>query len=168
VNTGEDTTRLGTYLNEQLEAQGMSQAELVRRSGVSQPTISNTLLYRNTPGYDTLLRIAEVMRLDFWYLCEIAGLVVPPSVKVFSPAINALIHRLNALPPVQREAAAYVLNQVLDGVEAYQEITTNTELQDLAAADKELATDIVTEWQRTRLSSHRRGVKAVAKQNGGV
>lgn len=151
----ESRTPLGEYLLELLQVHDVSQAELSRMSGISPVTINNTINKANTPTLDSLLKIAEALREDFWVLANMAGINVPPPVHRLPPAINALAQRLNRLPPVGREAAVKLLNDLLDGLETYDFATRHAVLAEIAGEDGAVTEEVIERFHNLKSTRHR-------------
>lgn len=96
---------VGSRVLERLEKVGLSQAELARRIGVSQPTISN-VIHRSKKGTTHLHQIARELGTTTAYL---SGETDDPSATAgplpeFSFDERQLVRCFSALEPTQRSA----------------------------------------------------------------
>ncbi len=101
------------WLQKRMMEQRMSQAELARRSGISQGHISLIIAGDRQPTYETMRTIALGMRLDPKVMFAELGVIEDDNNK--DAGVEMLASRLMAMSPAQREL---VLSAFLDLVDA--------------------------------------------------
>jgi transcriptional regulator with XRE-family HTH domain len=103
-------TRLAEWLRVHMEAKGFSQAELCRRAGVSEGTLSATLTKGHIPKIEAVIRLAEALGgdgLEALYAAEIfrrgdeMPRLVPPGWE--EPLTQVLVREFQKIPPIYRE-----------------------------------------------------------------
>jgi len=107
-------------LREQMKAQGVSQAELARRIGVSQPTIFR-VVHGNTHGSKFLHRIARELGTTAAYLLgdtDDPEEEAPPPPELDSEA-REMMDRFTSLTPADRRALLQVARSMADGPSAH-------------------------------------------------
>lgn len=102
-----DTYRFAEWLREELERQGMSQADLVRGSGLSIAQISRIINHRSEPSKDALNAIAHGLRLPANEVFQAAG-ILPPSPEL-TPLMERAIFYLSELLPEDQERVVLYL-----------------------------------------------------------
>jgi transcriptional regulator with XRE-family HTH domain len=70
-------TSFASWLEEQLKEQGISQAELARRAGVTRGAINGVLQEARGPGVELSKGIAKALRLPEQQVMRAAGLLAP-------------------------------------------------------------------------------------------
>lgn len=101
-----DTSFAG-WLEAQLREQGISQAELARRAGVTRGAINNILQGERGPGVDLAKGIAKALSLPPEQVMRVAGLL--PEDKKISKEIEQIVHEVEGLSPEeQREFLSYI------------------------------------------------------------
>ena len=86
----------GDWLTSEMNKRGFSQAELARRSNVSQSAISLVLSGQRKPGEDLCRAIAHTLGYPPETVFRAAG-ILPPA-KDRTPEIDAVIEAMNDLP----------------------------------------------------------------------
>lgn len=88
----------------ELEARGMSRADLARITGFNKGTISNVLNDRRNPGVDFVLAVARALGVKPEDLYRRAGLLPPkPAAVDLPPDLDEVIDLLKRLPATERE-----------------------------------------------------------------
>ena len=80
-----DTYKFSEWLREELERQGMSQADLVRGSGLSIAQISRIINQRSEPSKDALAAIAHGLRIPPELVFQKANIFsanLPPDARI--------------------------------------------------------------------------------------
>ena len=100
-------TSFASWLEEQLKEQGISQAELARRAGVTRGAINNILQGERGPGIDLAKGIAKALSIPPEQVMRAAGLL--PEQKKVSREIEQIVHEVQDLSKEeQQEFLAYV------------------------------------------------------------
>lgn len=84
-------TLLAANLRKRAGALGLSNAEVARRSGLSERTYGNYVLGRTEPNLDTLLNIAKVLAISVDELLRASQLPVP---------VDPMMERLQAVAAI--------------------------------------------------------------------
>jgi transcriptional regulator with XRE-family HTH domain len=87
------------WLSDQMEKEGITQAELSRRSGVTRSTINSVMTGRRNAGADLCRSIAKGLNLPPADVFAAAGLL-PQSVE--DNLVNTIAHLSDQLPPEER------------------------------------------------------------------
>jgi transcriptional regulator with XRE-family HTH domain len=105
------------WLQNQLNKQGWSQSELVRRSNhqVSQTQLSNVLLGRRQAGPETCIAIARALGLSNEEVFRARGWL-PASKSDIDPRAERVARRVSALPAQSREIALDAIEPMLESV----------------------------------------------------
>ena len=101
----------GEWLSEELNIRGMSQADLVRASGLSKQNISQLVNDTRSPGIESCKAISDALMLDTQYVLRKAKLL-PPAREELSQEIQEIIQLAEHIP-------AHEQRYLLDLVRAY-------------------------------------------------
>lgn len=104
---------IGERVQERLKAMGLSQAELARRVGVSQPTINN-LIHRSKKGSTQLHRIARCLGTTTAYL---EGEVDDPDVGAPPPERPAIPLLMLPVALPSQDALAEMFEGLLEAID---------------------------------------------------
>ncbi len=93
--------KFATWLQQERESRGLSQAELARIANLHRAIISKIENSQTTPSPETLRAIARALKLPPEEVFRRAGLL-PPRPET-SPLIEALLSLVAELPPEEQE-----------------------------------------------------------------
>lgn len=90
-----------------MDKAGFDQADLAKRAGVSQKTISNLVNARTAPTLDNVERVARAFGLTAWHL------IMPnlPDELVAGGKIEKLVSKYIAADPAEREYIDFILDR---------------------------------------------------------
>jgi transcriptional regulator with XRE-family HTH domain len=149
-----------TWLNNQLDTFGWTQAELARRAGLGEATLSRFISGTHRPGPDACLAIARAFGEPPENVFRLAGLLppLPPAVQEEREAITIL----RRLPSQARDYALAIL-RALDGQPARRPAVGETpepyHLPDDADVEAQILDEfrqLPEEWQMEALAEVRR------------
>ena len=86
------------WLETELEAQGWTQSDLARASGLHKSSISHVLKRQRKPGVDFVLAVARALKVSPQDLYVRAGLLPPLPSATGSPKIDEVVDVLKRLP----------------------------------------------------------------------
>jgi transcriptional regulator with XRE-family HTH domain len=96
-----DKVDFAGWLELRLEEQGISQAELARRAGVTRAAINSILTGARGPGVELCKGIARALKLPPEQVYRAAGLL-PAAVKI-DEDIEQILHEVEKLPKADKE-----------------------------------------------------------------
>lgn len=94
---------LTTWLNQELEQRGWSQAELARRADVSRPLVTRTLSGDMPASADFCIKVAQALGEAPEKILRLAGIL--PASADDDPTLAELQDIVKNLPPSQRKEA---------------------------------------------------------------
>jgi len=77
-NSSNMVTKLGRYIEQEVEQRGWSYRELARRARVSPPTVLAAISGENQPKPETLRKLARALDATPEHLFQLAGILRPP------------------------------------------------------------------------------------------
>lgn len=92
-----------TWLKHEMDARGLSQSELARRSGFTPTSVSRILRRERLPGVDFCRGVARAFGMTDIQVLEIAGLATDSGLPKFSPIVEAAAAMLNDLSEEDQE-----------------------------------------------------------------
>jgi transcriptional regulator with XRE-family HTH domain len=104
-----------TWLQNQLDARGWRQADLVRASGIHSGYLSKLLNRERMPGVETCQAIAKAFNMRDTDVMKIAGLAANTSPDDQTPSLRELISKFTQLSNERQES-------ILDMVRALDEM----------------------------------------------
>jgi|SRR3990172_2374270 len=111
-----DKSDFAVWLEAQLKEQGITQAELARRAGVTRAAINGILTGARGPGVDLCNGIARALKLPPETVYRVAG--IPLSEAKKDPWVEEMDHKFKLLPPGLRRVAERFIDSMLEGEEA--------------------------------------------------
>jgi transcriptional regulator with XRE-family HTH domain len=101
------TTDFATWLETKLKEQGISQAELARRAGVTRGAINGILTGARGPGVELSKGIAKALKIPAEQVMRAAGLL--DRAANIDEEIETIIHEVEKLPKAdQAEVLAFI------------------------------------------------------------
>lgn len=94
-------TKLGDWLLKELEKRNWSQNELARRAGISSGTVSNLITGTKTPEQNTLIAIAEALKIPKETVLRAAEIL--PPIATNSEKESELIYLFRLLPKEEQD-----------------------------------------------------------------
>lgn len=115
MNTEDQGEVFRSWLREQMEARGWTQAELARQANVSNQAVSVVLSGKQRPGPLFCRGIAAALKMGELEVLERAG-ILEQSGDIL-PAVAGINKRLLSLTEAQRRAALRAIDAALRAVE---------------------------------------------------
>lgn len=91
------TVAFGSWLAQQLKRHDWTQADLARKSGLSQGRISDWVNGKRLPNPESCDRLADALGADVYYVLRLAG-HVPPTISDEDPDTAALVSLVRKVP----------------------------------------------------------------------
>jgi len=104
----------GKWLEQQLKIRGWRAAELARKAGIAEPTLSRLINDSRKAGTQVCTAIATAFDIAPVYVFRKAGLLPPAPEGVVSPTVDEVVQLLSQLP---EEEQVYVV-RMLQGLVA--------------------------------------------------
>ncbi len=105
---------LAQVLQRELAKRDWSGRTLAKEARVSQTAIARALREENTPGPETIRKIACALEVDETYSLRLAGHVEAEPLIQLDPAAAYIARRISALPPKTRKKAVNAVGSVVD------------------------------------------------------
>jgi len=100
-------TNFPVWIKNELKSKGLTQADLVKSSGISNAQISRIINKHNQPTAETLIAIARGLQVPANEVFQAAGLL--PSATEITPLMERAIYYLSHLGPEDQERAVLYL-----------------------------------------------------------
>lgn len=104
-----------TWLQDQLNERGWDQADLVRRSGVSQSQVSRIMTGMRKPGPEVSRAIARALHITSDEVFRVAGILPPKNVNLTTDdqrALDELIDKIIMLSPENQRLVIQLVEKI--------------------------------------------------------
>lgn len=105
-----DYIKLVEVIKSCLEEQGLNQAELAEKSGLSPSQVSRILKMESTPSQEAIVSISRALKLPADVLFRAAGLLPQSSID---PWAEKMIYRISQLSGSRRNLAEKLIDSLL-------------------------------------------------------
>ncbi len=118
----------GDWLVEELEKRGWSQSDLVKTAGISRGTLSNIISGTRGVGSDSLVAIAEALKISPITIFRKAGLL--PSGPADEVKFEDWKYLLNKLPPAEQEEVRQIIEMKIDRRQKAEQTSRSSKFKD--------------------------------------
>lgn len=112
IITHMQSVEFSTWLQEQLNERGWDQADLVRRSGVSQSQVSRIMTGTRNPGPETSKAIARALRLPPEDVLRQAGILPPKNASLSAGDRRFLVETMDKIATLSPDAQRLIADLV--------------------------------------------------------
>lgn len=95
------------WLQEEMDGRELSQADLVRLSGISNAQVSRIVRGERLPGTEALVGIARALKLPPTQVFRVAGIL--PRSNDADPGVEAIMHDLHGMSATQLEEIRLII-----------------------------------------------------------